>query len=113
MIIKNNAVKIYPSLDEIISYMEKTNVEDWCTEVCRSSDETKNCFFGHLFNMGGNDLWNMFEEAYATEYMIFPVNDGKNPNYPQETAKERVIAYLKDLRDGKNKKTWQLMEETI
>lgn len=97
------------SLDNIIRYMEGTKEESWQTGVCKSEDGTKDCFFSHLFNMGGNYFWQMFEEMYATEYMMFPVNDGENENYPQVAAKERCIAYLKDLRDGKAKTTPQLM----
>lgn len=98
------------SIDNIIAYMEHTDAAKWATDVVRTKDGD-NCFFGHLFNFAGGTLWNLFEEMYATEYMIYPVNDGENATYPQATAKERVIAYLKDLRDGKAKTTHQLMEE--
>jgi hypothetical protein len=98
------------SLDAIIRHMEGTKPEEWATDVVRTAGG-ENCFFGHLFNYGGNLLWGMFEELYATEYMIYPVNDGTNKKYPQATAKERVLAYLKDLRDGKAKTTRQLMDE--
>lgn len=48
---------------------------------------------------------------WATTFMIYPVNDGENPKYTQETPKQRCLAYLKDLRDGKEKNTRQLMAE--
>lgn len=97
------------SLENIISYMERTDADTWATDVVRTGD--KNCFFGHLFNFAGSTLWALFEECYATEYMIYPVNDGKVAEYPQASARERIVAYLKDLRDGKAKTTQQLMAE--
>lgn len=104
----------FPSIDVIIDHMNSTTEDSWCTNVVRKED--KNCFFGHLFSMGKNDkegnfLWGAFEEIWATTYMIYPVNDGEHPRYNQPTPKQRIIAYLKDLRDGKQKTTYQLMEE--
>jgi len=103
------------TIQEIIDYMEATPEESWGVDVVRSKDN-KNCFFGHLFNMGkdekeSNTIWGLFEELYATTYMIYPVNDGENPAYQQSTPKQRVIAYLKDLRDGRAKTTYEVMDE--
>ena len=97
------------SLDVIIPYLEKTNNNSWCTDVVKTKDG-KNCLFGHLFDLGGGELMDWFENI-ATTYMVYPVNDGKNPNYKQETPKQRCIAYLKDLQSGKAKTTLQLMRE--
>ena len=57
------------------------------------------------------DKDNFFEENIATTYMIYPVNDGKHPKYQQSTPKARSIAYLKDLRDEKEKTTSDYMNE--
>jgi hypothetical protein len=97
------------SIDNIIAYMERTDADKWATEVVRTGDQ--NCFFGHLFNFAGGTLWDLFESMYATTYMIYPVNDGEVAAYPQATAKERVIAYLKDLRDGKTQTTQDIFDE--
>lgn len=104
-------------LSRIIAYMEATPDESWTTDVVRTKDG-KNCFYGHLHALGGGDnqhggsqLWDYFEECYATTYMLYPVNDGENPKYPQASAKHRVIVYLKDLELGKEKTTHQLMAE--
>lgn len=99
-----------PPIDAIIAYMEATTEESWLTDVVRSKDQSRNCFFGHLFAMGGDDetanyWWALFEETYATTYMIFPVNDGSDPGYPQTTPRQRIVAYLRDLRDGKTPTT--------
>jgi hypothetical protein len=103
------------SLDGVISYMETTTEEAWRVKTVRSKDGTTNCFFGHLFNMGANDaegsaLWHTFEDRWSTTYMVYPINDGENRNYPQATPKQRVLAYLRDLRDGKAMTTEESME---
>jgi hypothetical protein len=98
------------SIGNIITYMEQTDPDKWATDVVRTADGS-NCFFGHLFNFAGGTLWDLFEECWATTFMVYSVNDGSNPAYPQATAKERVVAYLKDLRDGKAQTTQQLMAE--
>jgi hypothetical protein len=98
------------SSQEIIAYLESTTEESWCMDVCRTTTG-KNCLLGHLFDLGGNSLIDFFEELYATTYMFFPVNDGTHPNYKQSTPKQRCIAYIKDLASGKQKTTYQIMEE--
>jgi hypothetical protein len=103
-----------PSIQQIIDHLESTSEDSWCVDVVRTN-ENKNCFFGHLFAMGkderhSNFIWSCFEEAWATTYMIYPVNDGEHPDYQQPTPKQRVIEYLKNLRDGKEMTTYQSME---
>lgn len=103
-------------LDPVIAYMEATDEDAWRVDTVRSADGMTNCFFGHLFNMGGNDvrgnaLWHGFENLWATTFMIFPINDGTDSRYPQPTPKQRVLAYLSDLNSGAAKTCPQLMEE--
>lgn len=105
----------HPTIDQIISYMEGTTEESWCMDVVKTKDG-RNCFYVHLFDLGGGDnggsgLMNLFEKVFATTYMLYPVNDGEDPNYPQSTPKQRVLAYLRDLRDGKAKTTQDLWAE--
>jgi hypothetical protein len=104
------------TLDPIIAHMEATPEGSWQTDTVRSKDGSTNCFFGHLFAMGSDDehgsaLWNGFENLWASTYLIYPINDGENSRYPQATPKQRILAYLRDLRDGKAKTAPQLMEE--
>lgn len=104
------------NLDGVIAYMEATAEEAWRVDTVRSKDGSTNCFFGHLFNMGGSDelgsaLWHAFEERWATTYVIYGINDGTHPDYPQPTPKQRVLAYLRNLRDGKELDTIASMEE--
>lgn len=103
------------TIHDVIAYMEATDDESWNLDTVRSKDGKLNCFFGHLFNMGSDDaeanhIWNWFEAEWATTYSIYPVNDGEHPNYQQESAKERVLAYLRNLRDGKEMTTPENME---
>jgi hypothetical protein len=101
---------------EFIPYLEATTPEQWCEKVVRSKDSAANCLFGHLFNFAGPDenfanfLWDWFESRIATTYMVYPVNDGTNPRYPQATARERCIAYMKDLQSGTEETTEALMD---
>lgn len=105
--------KLY-SIDEIIDYISKTNETEWCVDKVRTGN--KNCFFWHLHKMCKDDKeatfnWDMFEEIWATTYMIYPVNDGENQKYQQSTPKQRILAYLKDLKNGSAKTINQLMKE--
>lgn len=98
------------SIDRIIEFLERTDEGKWCTDVVKTTDG-KSCIKGHIFDMGGNFFMDMFEERYATDYMIYPINDGTNPNYSQETPKQRVLTYLKNMREGKERTTEQIMEQ--
>ncbi len=109
-------------IQDLIDYLEKTKEEAWITDVVRK-DDGRGCVMSHIFDFGGGDkrdesgfttggqAWDLFEAIWATTYMIYPVNDGENAKYQQPTPKQRCIAYIKDLRDGKEKNTLQLMEE--
>lgn len=120
------AVKRLSDLDPFIAYLEDTTDDEWQVDTVRNKGNTKNCVMGHLVNWyygknyeGSISLaWDVFEEMWATTYMIYPVNDGNtkmvawmNQKYNQASPKQRVIAYLKNLRDGKEKTTNQLYQE--
>jgi hypothetical protein len=104
------------NLDAIIAHMEATTEDSWQVDTVRSKDGSTNCFFGHLFAMApddehGSELWHGFENLWGSTYVVYPINDGTNPRYPQTTPKQRILAYLRDLRDGKAKTVPQMMEE--
>lgn len=108
-------VNDFERLKEVIDYISETPEDSWQQDVVRSADGTKNCFFGHLFNMGeteaeSNHLWEWFEWRWATTYRIYPVNDGTHPDYQQETPKQRVLAYLNALYTGDEESTCESME---
>lgn len=112
------------SLEPFIEYLENTKDDEWIVDIVRSKDNARNCVMGHLINwFYGKDYtgpisnaWDIFEEMWATTYMIYPINDGKSPSwmnfvYDQTTPKARVVAYIKNLVEGKEKTTHQLMEQ--
>lgn len=116
-------------LSGLIAYLESTDTCDWNLDTVRSKDGKRNCFFGHLWNWAaglapayGFDadqetrnawcraVWDCFEENWSTTYVIYPINDGTNAKYPQETAQARVIAYLRALQDKTEMNTHESME---
>lgn len=113
-------------LDWLIAQLELTDPDSWQTEVVRRTSATgveTNCFFGHVYNIGGGDtpapdgrnstgswLWNWVEERWATTFRVYPINDGRDPSYPQATAKDRMIAFLRALRAGEELSTAESME---
>lgn len=109
--------RLSTDLGGFIDYCEATKPSDWYLHKVRNKDNTKNCLYGHLVNWYyGKDytgsispIWDAFEEVGST-YYVFDINDGTNPNYPQKTARERCIAYLKNIQSGKELWTWEAME---
>ena len=115
------------SIESLIDYLEQIPDDLWLVDRVRK--DGRNCVTGHIFNYGGGDdnkdeygtnggtlARDWFENTWATTYMIYVINDGETPtwmneNYDQPTPKARVLAYIKNLRDGKEKNTRQLMEE--
>ncbi len=98
-------------LDDLIAYLETTTADAWCVDVVRTEGaRTQNCVFGHIFDWGqsrgdgsdkdGQAAWEWFEDCWATVYRAYPVNDGEVTYYCQPTARERSIAFLRDLRSG-------------
>ena len=110
--------RLSEDLQSFIDYCESTKPEEWYLHKVRNKGNTKNCLYGHLVNwyygkdFEGNisPIWDAFEEVGST-YYVYPINDGTNPNYPQKTARDRCIAYLKNVRDGKELWTAAAMEE--
>lgn len=110
--------RLSTDMQSFIDYCEATKANEWCVDIVRSVGNKQNCLYGHLVNWYyGKDytgnispIWDAFEEVGTTFY-VYPINDGTNPNYPQPTARERCIAYLKNIRDGKELWTWDAMEK--
>lgn len=106
-------------LNGFIEYLESTKSSEWYLHKVRNKTNTRNCLYGHLINWYyGKDydgdispMWDAFEEM-SSSYYVYPINDGKNPEYPQKTARERCIALMKDYDNGKLW-TWQAMTEEI
>ncbi|WIE80938.1 hypothetical protein [Curtobacterium sp. MCSS17_016] len=104
------------TLEQVITHIEATDEASWCTDVVRTAEDGRNCFFGHLFNMGADDqegaaIWDWFECRWMTTYGMYPINDGRNPRYPQPTPKQRCVAALHALRDGTELTTMESMDQ--
>ena len=126
------------ALSDLISYLDCTSEDQWCVDVVRTKDN-KNCLFGHvveffslnaskyrnkdifkLANRGseesGSDdfgyhcAFNWFDEAVASTFFVYSVNDGKNLSYPQSTPKARCIALVKDILSGNELSTYEGMD---
>ena len=116
-------------IDWIIDRLDAIPDSRWRVGTVRGAGPdgtTTNCVMGHLFDLGGGDelvqlpgfrpstggglLWSWFEECWATTYRIYPVNDGEDPRYRQSTPRERVVAFLRDLRDGLELTTYASMD---
>jgi len=99
--------RLSTDLNSFIKYCEATKPSDWYLHKVRNNRNTKNCLYGHLVNWYyGKDwtgnvspIWDAFEEVGTTFY-VYPINDGTNPKYPQKTARDRCIAYLKNVQSG-------------
>lgn len=102
----------------LLEYLKRTEEENWCTDVVKTSTG-QSCLIGHVFDWAGGDsdikranqAMDLFEIIFATSYMFYPVNDGKDKRYPQPTPKQRCVAYFEDLLSGKEKTSYQLMQE--
>lgn len=97
----------HEKLKLVLEKLESTTDEQWCMDRVREETDEgpKNCLLGHVFDLGSNDTesnkWcDWFTCIITTEYVFYPINDGKNPEYTQETARDRCIQYVKDLIDG-------------
>lgn len=100
-------------LNNFVIYLKGTTIESWCTKVYRTA-EGRNCLYGHLADFVGNeycsDAIDIFENLYATTYMIFPVNDGTSDIYKQDNPRDRCIAYLENMIIGKEHTTIELFD---
>ena len=131
------ATKLLEDLGSLRAYLAGTRAEDWQTQVCRSSDGSRNCLLGHVFEWGiaqrealgalgagirdhtaqsltddelGDAAVQVFEELWATSYVYFGINDGRNSRYQQATARERVLAFVDDLAAGRMLTTLESMD---
>lgn len=92
-------------LQPFIQYLIDTKEEEWAVGVVRTKGNKQNCLFGHLVNWAyGKEfegdvspIWDIFEARWAMTYTVYPINDGKNPEYQQSSPKQRVTAFMQNL----------------
>lgn len=101
----------YQVLDEVIAHLETTPEESWWAgPTYRSPDGTQHCALSHIEVRHGMQAMDLFEEVWSSSTVIGLINDGKNPRYPQATAKARSLAFLQALRAGDEQDTHTSME---
>lgn len=105
-------------LKEIIDYLSDIPEDAWLVDRVISRDFARCCVMGHIFKKGktdeeGSGYWDLFESMVATTYMIYPVNDGTNPKYQQPTPKQRNLAYLNDILEGREETTMECMDRCM
>lgn len=111
------------NLDDFIAYCESTPEESWTCDVVRTKTN-QNCLFGHLVDWFYgpeytgviSGAWDYFEEMWASTFMVYPINDGTNPKYPQASPKARSIAFLKDMAEGRvetSAQYWDRMDKEM
>lgn len=96
------------TLDYFIEKFEAIPEDEWCTQLY-VNENNQCCALGHCgvtFEKGsveGITLNTLSIKALNSpntgNYMsIINVNDGEHPKYQQDTPKQRVLAFLKDLK---------------
>lgn len=106
-------------LNDFIPYLESKPDDEWVEVIFANADTSKRCVIYHFAGFIGQDHPGM---SFSTnmdwyEHFICPVsvagcqiNDKKSDKYPQETAKARSIAYLKNLLSGVEIPPFQALE---
>lgn len=98
-------------LAHVIGLLERTNPDTWWAgPTYRSPDGTRHCALAHVETAWGIATMERFEDRWATSNVLGAVNDGNDDGYPQDTAKERCLAYLSDLWIGEKPSTQESME---
>ena len=110
--------EFYYRLSTIIDYVEATDESSWCVDVVKTK-AGKNCLFGHLWDMvggdqdkvKGNEIFDWFESRVSTTFFVYRVNDGENPDYPQNTPKQRCLELLRNIFNGCELTTYESMDK--
>lgn len=106
-----NCTTIYGSdykrfLNDFIHYLESKSDDQWVEVIFANHDTSKRCVIYHFAGFVGQDSpeVSFSQNLDWYEHYICPIhvagcqiNDKKSDKYPQETAKARSIAYLKNL----------------
>lgn len=99
-------------LDQVETVVRATSPESWWEgPTFRSPCGTKHCVLSHVADQLGTDAMERFEMLWSTSYIIgAEVNDKPSDRYPQEHPKDRVLAYLANLRTGAEEDVVTYME---
>lgn len=99
-------------LDQVEAVLVATDRDSWWEgPTFRSPCQTKHCALSHVADQLGMEVMEMFESAWSTSYVIGAmVNDKPSSRYPQQHPKDRVLAFLVNLRSGVELDTQTSME---
>lgn len=94
-------------IDYFIKFYEEIPEDEWTTGVYHTKDGKKHCALGHcdtytdspVSSRKAFDL-NQITTGVHRPFVPF-VNDGHDPRYKQETPKQRILAYLNDIKEKK------------
>lgn len=90
------------NLDYFIKKFEAIPERLWITGVYGSDYQEEHCAYGHCGVRALRDTLEGDALRMLTGGLTVSVNDGASDKYPQCTPKERILAYLRDLRDRKS-----------
>lgn len=102
-------------LDRVEAMLRETSPESWWEgPTFRSPCGTKHCVLSHIAEQFGMEVMEEFENAWSTSYVIgAAVNDKPSEKYPQSHPKDRVLAYIANLRSGVELDTWSGIDAQI
>lgn len=87
------------TLDDYIAFFDSIPEERW---ICGNFANAGNCCaYGHLGWRYGDSPEAGRRLMGLCDRGVDRVNDGQYPDYQQPTPKQRVLAYLCDVRDGR------------
>ena len=92
-------------LDTVIALIDATDRDAWWEgPTFRSLCQTKHCVLSHVAEQLGMAAMDRFQNEWSTSYVIgAQINDKPSEQYPQAHPKDRVAAYLQNLRNGTEK----------
>ncbi|OZE35670.1 MULTISPECIES: hypothetical protein [unclassified Rhodococcus (in: high G+C Gram-positive bacteria)] len=93
------AMKLLADVTELV---RATDPDSWWEgPTFRSPCQTKHCVLSHVADVLGMDAMDQFESTWSSSYVIGAgVNDKPTEKYPQSHPKDRVLAFLENLRTG-------------
>lgn len=107
-------------LSAFIPYLESKPEDEWIDVVFANKDTSKRCVIYHFLGFVGQDYpsakcssnldWYEGNVCFIQQAGC-NINDTKSDRYPQETPKQRSIAYLKNLLEGKELTPMEMMDQ--
>ncbi|ADK69031.2 MULTISPECIES: hypothetical protein [Mycobacteriales] len=101
-------------LDRVETVVRATSPDSWWEgPTFRSPCGTKHCVLSHVAEQLGIETMEQFEAHWSTSYVIgAEVNDTPSKRYPHGHPKDRVLAYLENLRTGVEEDVLTSMDRT-